>query len=465
MTEARLPIIPETITVHLGSPDEAAGNVTVSFPDYIKNVASSEIYPTWPESAVRANILAEITFALNRIYTEYYRSRGYDFDITNSTAFDQSFVFGRDIFDNISRIVDEVFNDYVRRAGSVAPLFAQYCNGTTVTCGGLSQWGSVTLAENGLTPFEILQNYYGDDIELVRDAPVEGVEESYPGVPLRPGTSGNEIRLIQIRLNRIGKNYPSIPKILNPDGIYGSETESAVREFQRVFGLTEDGIIGRATWYMIQRIYNSVKRLSELNAEGLPISDVTDLFQTQLAEGDTGQGVRELQYLLAFVGYFVETIPTVGIDGIFGNATRLAVEAFQRTYGIPVTGIVDTVTWNRLYDAYRGQLASLPSDFFTDATRPYPGFQLRVGSSGEEVEAIQEYLNFISDTYPSIPKLTVDGQFGGGTQAAVRAYQTLFGIEPSGIVGSTTWDAITETYRELREGADASGTQYGGSIS
>ncbi len=464
MTNARLPIVPETITVHLGSPDQAAQNVTVNFPDYIKNVASSEIYPTWPESAIRANILAQITFALNRVYTEYYRSRGYDFDITNSTAFDQSFVLGRDIFDNISRIVDEVFNDYVRRAGSVAPLFAQYCNGTTVTCGGLSQWGTVTLAENGLTPFEILQNYYGDDIELVRDAPVEGLSESYPGVPLRPGTSGNEIRLIQIRLNRIAKNYPSIPKILNPDGIYGPETEAAVREFQRIFALTEDGIIGRATWYMIQRIYNSVKRLSELNAEGLPLSEVTDLFATRLTEGDTGTGVRELQYFLAFVGYFVQSVPTVAIDGIFGAATRRAVEAFQQTYGLPVTGIVDTVTWNRLYDAYRGFLQSLPADYFVDAPLPYPGFQLRLGSSGEAVTALQEYLNFISDTYTSIPKLTVDGQFGGATEAAVRAYQTLFGLTTSGIVSFSTWDAITDTYSELREGADASGTQYGGGI-
>ncbi len=464
MTDAQLPMIPETITVHLGAPDQAAQNVTVNFPDYIKNVASSEIYPTWPESAIRANILAQITFALNRVYTEYYRSRGYNFDITNSTAFDQSFVYGRDIFDNISEIVDGIFNDYLRRSGSVAPLFAQYCNGTTVTCGGLSQWGSVTLAEEGLTPIEILRNYYGDDIELVRDAPVVGLSESYPGVPLRPGTSGNEIRRIQIRLNRISKNYPSIPKIPNPDGIYGSETEAAVREFQRVFGLTEDGIIGRATWYMIQRIFNGVKRLSELNAEGLPLSDVTNLFELRLAEGATGTGVRELQYLLAFVGYFVETIPAVTVDGIFGAATKQAVEAFQQTYGLPVTGIVDTVTWNRLYDAYRGQLASLPPGYFTEATRPYPGFQLRVGSSGEEVEALQEYLNFISDTYTSIPKLTVDGQFGASTAAAVRAYQSLFGLNPSGIVSAVTWDSITETYRDLREGTDTSGIQYGGGI-
>ncbi len=464
MTSAQLPVIPETITVHLGAPDAAAANVTVPFSDYIKNVASSEIYPTWPESAIRANILAQITFALNRVYTEYYRTRGYDFDITNSTAFDQSFIKGRDIFDNISQIVDDIFNDYLRREGSVTPLFAQYCNGTTVTCGGLSQWGTVSLAESGLTPFEILQNYYGEDIELVRDAPVAGIAESYPGVPLRPGTSGNEIRRIQVQLNRIAKNYPSIPKLLNPDGIYGSETEAAVRAFQRIFGLAEDGIIGRATWYAIKRIYNGVRRLSELNAENVPPSDVTDLFETELTQGDTGQGVRELQYFLAFVAYFVDEIPAPQVDGIFGSGTRTAVEAFQRQYGIPVTGIVDTVTWNKLYDAYRGQLASLPADYFIDTPRPYPGFLLREGSEGAEVSDLQEYLSLIAGTYTEIPTLTVDGVFGPGTAAAVRAYQTLFGIPVTGIVGANTWNSIIETYRDLREGADASGTQYGGGV-
>ena len=203
MTEGNFPIVPETITVHLGAPSAPAANVRVPFADYIKNVASSEIYPTWPENAIRANILAQISFALNRVYTEYYRSRGYDFDITNSTAVDQSYVRGRDIFDNISRITDEIFNDYIRREGAVEPLFAQYCNGTTVSCPGLSQWGTVSLAEAGETPLAILQNYFGEDITLVQDAPIGGITESYPGIALRPGTSGNEIRRIQLQQNRI----------------------------------------------------------------------------------------------------------------------------------------------------------------------------------------------------------------------------------------------------------------------
>ena len=464
MNNLNFPVIPETITVHLGPAGSAARNVTVPFVDYIKNVASSEIYPTWPETAIRANILAQISFALNRVYTEYYRSRGYDFDITNSTASDQSFVYERDIFDNISRIVDDIFNDYIRRQGSVAPLFAQYCDGVEVSCEGLSQWGSVNLSEQGYAPYQILQFYYGDNIELVQDAPIMGITESYPGIALRPGTSGNEIRRIQVRLNRISRNYPSIPKIPLTDGIYGPDTEAAVREFQRIFGLTEDGIIGRSTWYAIERIYNAVKRLSELNAEGLTPDDVRDVLPRILQEGETGADVRELQYLLAFVGYFTETLPVIAVDGVFGPTTRQAVEQFQQQQGLEPSGIVDTVTWNRLYNTYRSLYESLPENYFSGVTAPYPGTPLSRGSRGAEVTRIQEYLNYISNTYPSIPKLDADGVFGARTAEAVRAYQTLFGIEPSGIVGAATWESITETYRDLFQGAQASGTQFGGEI-
>lgn len=201
MPDIAKPVIPETITVHLGTPDSDAQNVTLSFPDYIKNVASSEIYPTWPEAAIRANIYAQVTFALNRVYTEWYRSRGYDFDITSSTQYDQAFVYGRDVFNNISQIVDEIFNNYVVRQGSVEPLFTQFCNGTSVTCQGLSQWGTVELANRGFTPYEMLQYYYGDDINIVRNAAVEPFIGSYPGTPFGFGSSGNEVRTIQTELN------------------------------------------------------------------------------------------------------------------------------------------------------------------------------------------------------------------------------------------------------------------------
>ena len=299
------PVIPEYITVHLGAPDAPAQNVTVPFTDYIKNVASSEIYPTWPESALRANILAQISFALNRIYTEYYPSRGYDFDITNSTAMDQSFVYGRDIFENISRIVDEIFNNYIRRGNNIEPLFAVYCNGTTVTCEGLSQWGSVELANLGYVPYDILRTYYGDDINIVYNAPVSEVEPSVPEILLRLGSVGNDVAFMQTRLNRISANYPSIPKIDPVDGIFGVETENAVREFQRVFDLDVDGIVGKATWYKIQFVYNAVKKLNELFSEGLTFDEAVQQFQGVMSEGDTGYEVSVVQYYLNTVAEFI----------------------------------------------------------------------------------------------------------------------------------------------------------------
>ena len=229
-----LPIVPEFITVHLGKPSAAARNVRVPFSQYIKNVASSEIYPTWPESSLRANIYAEITFALNRIYTEHYRSRGYDFDITNSTQFDQYYVEGRDIFENISRVVDDIFNDYVVKQGQIQPYFTQYC---AQKCDGLSQWGTVTLANQGYTPYRILQYYYGNDIDIIRNAPIKTNTPTYPGTPLRLGSGGEDVVEIQRQLNRIAVNYPSIPKITESTGYFEQTTQTAVKQFQKIFNL------------------------------------------------------------------------------------------------------------------------------------------------------------------------------------------------------------------------------------
>ena len=256
-----IPYIPQNITVHLGPPNSNAENVTVNFVDYVKNVASSEIYPTWEESALRANILAIVSFALNRVYTEFYRSRGYPFDITNSTAYDQYFVNGRSYFDSVSRIADELFNDYLRRPGFVEPLAAKFCNGTTVTCEGLSQWGSQNLAQQGYNSVQIIRSYYGD-VQIVNNAPIRGYTTSYPGTPLRRGTTGPSVVTVQTELNRISQSFPAIPKIPNVDGIFGARTEAAVRKFQEVFGLTVDGVVGQATWYALVRYYVAVTRSS-----------------------------------------------------------------------------------------------------------------------------------------------------------------------------------------------------------
>ena len=347
------PYIPRTITVHLGAPSQNAENVTVDFPDYIKNVASSEIYPTWEPAALRANILAQISFALNRVYTEFYPSRGYNFQITSTTAMDQKFIFGRNIFENISQIVDQIFDDYIRRQGFAEPLSAKFCNGTTTTCDGLSQWGSQALAEDGLDSMSILRRYYGDDIELVVNAPVQDLRSSYPGTPLRLGSSGPEVEVIQAELNRISQNYPAIPKITPVDGVFGPQTEQAVRRFQEIFGLTPDGIVGRATWYKLVFLYVGVLDLSELVSQG---QRVFGLVATQYPTSDTPsrEEVLALQYFLAVYAQFDPSVPAPSLDGVFGPETQQAVRAFQSLQGLPVTGQVDTATWNALYNAYEG---------------------------------------------------------------------------------------------------------------
>ena len=457
-----LPTIPETITVHLGPPGSDAQNITVPFVDYIKNVASSEIYPTWPESAIRANIYAQISFALNRIYTEYYRSRGYDFDITNTTQNDQYFVPGRDDFENISRIVDEIFDSYIRRQGVVEPLFAQYCDGVQTQCPGLSQWGTVTLAEQGQIPYEILQHYYGDNIDIVTDVPLTAPDTSVPSVPLRLGMAGDDVRVLQIRLNRISKNYPAIPKISPVDGYFGGETEEAVREYQRIFNLTPDGVVGRATWYSILRIYNSVKKIAELNSEGITLEEVSRQFPEVLQQGSEGTGVRLLQYFLSYIAAFVPTVQPTGIDGFFGPATTQSVRSFQQNYSLPVTGIVDEATWYAIYNAYQGLIASIPPQFMEGTTVPYPGFALRVGTENEYVTVLQEYLNYIGKTYTQIPYVPVTGYFGALTYNAVSAFQRLFGLEEDGVADVETWNAIAEVYEDLYSGSTTTPGQYPG---
>lgn len=348
-----IPYIPQRITVHLGTPSSDAENVTVSFSDYVKNVASSEIYPTWDESALRANILAIVSFALNRVYTEFYRSRGYDFDITSSTAYDQFFVKGRSFFDNVSRLVDELFNDYLRRPGFVEPLAAKFCNGTTVTCEGLSQWGSENLAQQGYNSTQILRSYYGN-VEIVSNAPIRGYTSSYPGYALRRGTSGPSVVVIQTELNRISQNYPAIPKIPTVDGIFGSRTESSVKKFQEIFNLTPDGIVGPATWYALIRIYNAVTSLSELRSEGQRFYANSWALNNPIRQGETGIRVEHLQYMLSVLSAYIPSIPPLALDGIFGNATRAAVIAAQRRFGLPETGIVDSQTWDEIYDQFSG---------------------------------------------------------------------------------------------------------------
>ena len=391
------PYVPQSITVHLGPPGADAENVTVSFPDYVKNVASSEIYPTWEPAAIRANVLAIISFALNRVYTEYYPSRGYPFNITSSTAYDQKFIKGRSIFENISQVVDSIFNSYIRRIGFVEPLAAKFCNGTTTTCDGLSQWGSQAMAEQGADSITILRSYYGDNIEIVTNAPVMGIRYSYPGAPVRLGDRGEAVLRIQTMLNRISRDYPAIPKVQPVDGIFGEGTEQAVIKFQQIFSLTPDGIVGSATWYKLVFLYVGVLDLAELVSEGQTFyaNAIPLEFSDVVAPGDTGEEVRVIQYLLSVVSEFYSNVPPVTVDGIYGPATRQAVIAVQQMAGLPQDGVVGEQTWQALYRLYAGIADTMteytnvipeqyrPQLAESDATSltQYPGRPLTLGST------------------------------------------------------------------------------------
>ena len=438
------PVVPTSITVHLGLPDSSAPNVTVPFTSYIKNVASHELYPTWPEAALRANIMAQISFALNRVYTEFYRSRGYDFDITSTTQRDQAYVPGGNVFENISQIVDDIFNNYIVRQGNIEPLFAAFCDGVRTRCNGLSQWGSVDLAEAGYIPYEILQYYYGDDINIVFDAPVADNIPSYPGRPLERGSYGQSVRTIQQQLNRIHENYPGIPVISPVSNAYDRNTEDAVREFQRVFNLDTDGIVGKATWYKIKEVWTGVKQLSELASEGLTLMEVQPTFPEVLRYGDEGVAVSTLQYYLAFLGYFLPEQPPVALTGVFDDDTRDAVYTFQSNYGLPVDGIVGRDTWNRLLNVYDQLLRDLPQDYQNYIEQVYPGRFLVLGDEGRAVRQLQENIRKIAAQDPAIPTVEVDGVFGPATQRAVLALQRQQGIDQSGAVGPVLWTRVAE---------------------
>ena len=362
-------IVPKNITVHLGRPAASARNVTVSFRDYIANVASSEVYPTWPIEALKANIHCQISLALNRIYTEWYPSKGYTFNITNSTSYDQYYVHGRTVFDVMVKLTDDIFNTYIRKTGTVNPYYSEYCDGKSVTCPGLKQWGTVTLANQGRNALSILKYYYGSDIEIVRTSNIQSIPRSYPGSPLRQGDRGTAVFTLQRQLNRITKDYPFLG-LLTVDGIFGSRMTETVKRFQKQFNLTADGVVGRQTWYKISYIYVSVKDLAELTSEGETatgiLSDGT-WGDTVLRIGSSGSAVEQLQFWLNTLAQYESSIPSVTVDGVYGSGTAGAVRAFQRRYGLSVDGVVGRATWTELYNQFR----SIQSD--NGRPNAYPG--------------------------------------------------------------------------------------------
>ena len=438
-------IVPKNITVHLGRPAASARNVTVSFRKYIANVASSEVYPTWPEQALRANIHCQISLALNRIYTEWYPSKGYTFNITNSTSYDQYYVHGRTVFEVMVRITDDIFNTYLRKSGTVNPYYSEYCDGKSVTCPGLKQWGTVSLANQGRNALQILKYYYGSDIEIIRTSNIQSIPESYPGTPLRQGDSGTAVFTLQRQLNRITKDYPFLG-LLTVDGVFGARMAATVRAFQKQFNLTADGVVGRQTWYKISYIYVSVKDLAELTSEGEvssgTLSDGT-WGGTVLRTGSTGSAVEQLQFWLNTLAQYTSSIPSVTVDGVFGSGTAAAVRAFQRKYGLTVDGVVGQSTWTELYDQFR----SIQSDNGTP--NAYPGTALREGASGQNVRLVQFWLKIARTVYSRLNSITVDGRFGAATTAAVKRFQSYFGLTSDGVVGRNTWLKLYEVYNDI----------------
>lgn len=445
----RVPIIPTEIVVHLGAPDEAARNITVPFIEYIKNVSSGEIYPNWPLDSVKANILAQISFALNRIYNEWYHSKGYDFDITNSPTYDQSFVENRQFFERISQVVDEIFNNYIVKGNQIQPLFARYCDGKNSVCEGLSQWGSVTLANQGKNPLEILKNYYGN-IKIIYNAPVADNIRTYPGFQVELGTVGDFVRMINIQLNRIGQNYPAIPAIINSGTYFTVETERAVKKFQEIFNLEQNGIVDKATWYKIKYIYNAVKKISDLYSEGISIDEATLIYNQQLQLGDTGSYIRTLNYLMNVVSYFDSQIPFLNLGGsTFTEQTKQVVMAFQSKYGLPVTGIVDARVWSLLKEAYNQTLRNVPRKYFMSLNEFYPGRFLSRGMKGDDITNLQNFLYMICDKTKSIPGVIINGVFDDITEQSIKSIQRRYNLDVTGIVSPATWYRIVELSKEM----------------
>lgn len=440
----RYPIVPNNITIHLGAPNENAKDITVPFTDYISNVAASELYPTWPNNALRANIYAIISFAMNRIYNEWYRSKGYNFDITSSPTYDQTYIENRSTYENINNIVDDIFNDYIVKGNQIQPYFTKYCDGRVTTCDGLSQWGSVSLANQGKTPLEILKYYYGNDISIFEDAPVGDTTQGYPGYEIGLGQAGNPVLAIQRDLRRIRKNYPAIPDITNTLGIYDEETENAVKKFQEIFSLPQTGIVDKGTWYKIKYVYTSVKKLSDLYSEGLSKEEATFLYEDELEFGDTGIEVEYVHYFLDALAFLDNDIPRLPINGIYNNNSISIVKAFQKKYNLPVTGNFTYSDWIVLKNAYDNILKSFPQEYQDYVSELYPDYFLTRGMSGDDVVRLQRFLLAICKFDHSIPGVRVNGVFDELTENSVKKIQSDYGFDINGIVGPLLWRKIVE---------------------
>lgn len=440
----RLPIVPNNITVHLGAPDEAAKDITIPFTDYISNVAASELFPTWPTNSLIANIYAITSFALNRVYNEWYRSKGYNFDITSSPQYDQTYTENGSTYENIDNLVGDLFDNYVVKGNQVQPYFTRYCDGRVTTCNGLSQWGSVSLANQGKSPLDILKYYYGNDISIKFDAPVGDNSFGFPGYNIGLGNAGNPVLAIQRDLRRIRINYPAIPQIGDNPGIYDVETEAAVKKFQEIFGLPVTGIVDKATWYKIKYIYTSVKKLSDLYSEGLTIDEATFRYQDFITYGDTGIEVEYIHYFLDAIAFLDSDIPRLPTNSVYNDNSVTMVKAFQEKYGLPVTDNFTYTDWKVLKDTYNNILKSFPKEYQDFASELYPDYFLTRGVEGEDVRRFQRFLLKICQFDKSIPGVRVNGIFDELTENSVKKLQEDYGFEVNGIVGPLLWRKVVE---------------------
>ena len=406
---------------------------------YFVPTSSVPCCPTWPEQALRANILAQISLTLNRIYTEWYPSRGYSFNITGSPGYDQAYVEGRTVYAVMERLTAELFSTFVRRSGDAEPYFTEYCDGKLVTCAGMKQWGTVDRANEGMSALQILRYYYGDRVQLATTSNLADIPESYPGSPLRPGSTGTAVSILQKQLSRIGKDYPAFGKPALT-GTFDDATEASVRAFQKYFSLTVDGIVGRSTWYKISYIYVSVKDLAELTSEGEEFDAVVSggvWPGVVLRQGSTGVHVEQVQFWLLGLSQFDSGIPAVAVDGSYGASTAAAVRAFQQQAGLTADGVVGRLTWEALYAAWVDAMSDVGGT-------AWPGTVLRQGAKGNDVRTVQFWLLVAAGNYSALPAVAVDGSFGPSTLAAVTAFQEYFGLTADGAVGRATWNKLKE---------------------
>ena len=435
---------------------------------------------SWPEEALRANIIAQVSLALNRIWTEWYPSRGYSFNITGSPGYDQAYVNGRTVFAVMERLTAELFSTFVQRSGDAEPYFTEYCDGKTVTCPGMKQWGTVDRAREGMNALQILRYYYGNRVQLVTTDNIAAIPSSYPGSPLRRGSTGTNVRILQKQLSRIARDYPSFGKPA-VTGTFDEATENSVKKFQKQFSLTADGVVGRATWNKVSFIYVSVKDLAELTSEGETAEGTQSAGGwpgTVLRRGSTGSSVEQVQFWLSDLAQFDSSLVRVTVDGSYGAATERAVRAFQQKQSLTADGVVGQRTWNALYAAWVDAQSDLGGTAWpgTALRRGAAGMEVRLvqfwlrlankigaanvapgqfttttraGSSGTAVRAVQYYLRRLAAYYSDVPRVAVDGKFGAATTRAVKAWQSRAGLTVDGVVGRLTFQSLYDAAQAL----------------